>query len=37
MPHILDPRASDVAVGEVRDQPLKCLIVSDAEAQVADS
>jgi hypothetical protein len=37
MPHILHPRAGDVALGEVRDQPLKCLVVTDAKTKVADA
>jgi len=34
---IFNPRAADVALGEVRDQPLKYPVVTDAETEVADA
>jgi len=37
VPRLFDPRARDVALGEVRDQPLQRSVVTDAETDVADA
>jgi len=35
VPRLFDPRARDVALGEVRDQPLKRVVVTDTQTHVA--